>query len=75
MSNFKITGRLCVVFLLVFLTMGWKAKTPRTQSTTDKPVEQVTKHIQVLKGLPDSQLFLLMNFVDDSLGVIVNIAT
>ena len=37
--------------------------------TTDKPVEQVRKNIQVLKGLPDSQLFLLMNFVGDSLGV------
>src|ERR1044072_4823059 len=37
--------------------------------TPDKPVEQVRKNIQVLKGLPDSQLFLLMNFVGDSLGV------
>ncbi len=36
---------------------------------SDKPVEQVRKNIQVLKGLPDSQLFLLMNFVGDSLGV------
>src|SRR6185295_11887719 len=26
-------------------------------------------NIQVLKGLPDSQLFLVMNFVGDSLGV------
>jgi len=43
-------------------------RTSATQ-TTDKPVEQVRKNIQVLKGLPDSQLFLLMNFVGDSLGV------
>src|SRR5215510_15031528 len=35
----------------------------------DKPVEQVRKNIQILKGLPDSQLFLVMNFVGDSLGV------
>ena len=69
MSNFKITSRLCVVLLLVFLMNGWKAKTAQTQSTADKPVEQVRKNIQVLKGLPDSQLFLLMNFVSDSLGV------
>jgi hypothetical protein len=69
MSNFKITRRLCVVLLLVFLMIGWKAKTVQTQSTADKPVEQVRKNIQVLKGLPDSQLFLLMNFVGDSLGV------
>jgi hypothetical protein len=35
----------------------------------DKPVEQTRKNIQVLQGLPDSQLFLAMNFVSDSLGV------
>jgi len=57
------------VLLLVFLVFGWKAKTAHTQSTGDKPVEQVRKNVQVLKGLPDSQLFLLMNFVGDSLGV------
>jgi photosynthetic reaction center cytochrome c subunit len=69
MFNFKITSRLLVVLLLIFLVIGWKAKTAQTQSTGDKPVEQVRKNIQVLKGLPDSQLFLLMNFVGDSLGV------
>ncbi|HVG34819.1 MAG TPA: c-type cytochrome [Pyrinomonadaceae bacterium] len=35
----------------------------------DKPVEQVRKNIQVLKGLPASQLFPLMNFIGASLGV------
>jgi hypothetical protein len=75
MCNFKITGRLFVVLLLIFLAVAWKAKTAQTQSIGDKPVEQVRKNIQVLKGLPDSQLFLLMNFVGDSLGVIVIIAT
>jgi hypothetical protein len=69
MFNFKITSRLCVVLLVIFLMIGWKAKTAQTQSTADKPVEQVRKNIQVLKGLPDSQLFLVMNFVGDSLGV------
>jgi len=69
MFNFKITTRLCVALLLIFLVIGWKAQTAQTQSTADKPVEQVRKNIQVLKGLPDSQLFLLMNFVGDSLGV------
>ena len=57
------------MLLLVFLVIGWKAKIAQTQSKADKPVEQVRKNIQVLKGLPDSQLFLLMNFVGDSLGV------
>ena len=65
MFNFKITSRLCVVLLLIFLVIGLKAKTAQTQSTGDKPVEQVRKNIQVLKGLPDSQLFLVMNFVGD----------
>ena len=57
------------MLLLIFLVVGWKAKTAQTQATGDKPVEQVRKNIQVLKGLPNSQLFLLMNFVGDSLGV------
>jgi hypothetical protein len=35
----------------------------------DKPVEQTRKNIQVLKGLPDSQLFAVMNFIRTSLGV------
>ena len=69
MFNFKIISRLCVALLLTFLVIGWKAKTAQTQATGDKPVEQVRKNIQVLKGLPDSLLFLLMNFVGDSLGV------
>jgi photosynthetic reaction center cytochrome c subunit len=69
MCNFKSTSRLFVALLLIFLVIGWTAITAHTQSTGDKPVEQVRKNIQVLKGLPDSQLFLLMNFVGDSLGV------
>lgn len=69
MRNSNITSRVILAGLLVFLALGWKAKTAQTQSTGDKPVEQVRKNIQVLKGLPDSQLFLLMNFVGDSLGV------
>ena len=40
----------------------------QTQSE-DQPVERTRKNIQVLKGLPESQLFPLMNFVATSLGV------
>ena len=69
MRNFKITSRLLVVLLLGFLMIGLRVRTAQTQSTGDKPVEQVRKNIQVLKGLPDSQLFLVMNFVGGSLGV------
>ncbi|HEX8922169.1 MAG TPA: c-type cytochrome [Pyrinomonadaceae bacterium] len=39
------------------------------QQQTEKTVEQTRKNIQVLKGLPDSQLFTVMNFIRTSLGV------
>jgi hypothetical protein len=35
----------------------------------EQTVEQTRKNIQVLKGLPESQLFPLMNFMSASLGV------
>ena len=35
----------------------------------DKPAEQVRKNIQVLKGLPDSQVIPVMEFMSTSLGV------
>ena len=38
----------------------------------EKTVDKSRKNIQVLKGLPESQLFLLMNFVATSLGVECN---
>jgi hypothetical protein len=40
----------------------------RTQQE-DKPVEQVRKNIQVLKGMPDSQLLPVMHIMRTSLGV------
>src|SRR6185503_3175907 len=42
---------------------------PSGAQTTDKPVEQVQKNIQVLKGLPSSQLLPVMHFMRTSLGV------
>jgi photosynthetic reaction center cytochrome c subunit len=41
-------------------------------SQAGKTVEQTGKNIQILKGLPESQLYLLMNFVASSLGVQCN---
>lgn len=38
-------------------------------SPPDKPAEQTFKNIQVLKGLPSSQLYPVMWFIRDSLGV------
>ncbi len=46
--------------------------TPSQAAQSEKTVEQTRKNIQVLKGLPDSQLFLVMNFVATSLGVQCN---
>ncbi len=45
---------------------------PLQATQGEKTVEQTRKNIQVLKGLPDSQLFLVMNFVAASLGVQCN---
>jgi len=42
------------------------AATPQQE---DKPVEQVHKNIQVLKGMPSSQLLPVMHFMRASLGV------
>ena len=41
--------------------------TPR-EPQAEKSIDQTRKNIQVLKGLPESQLSLLMNFVASSLG-------
>src|SRR5213594_4367860 len=45
---------------------------PPQAAQSEKTVEQTRKNIQVLKGLPESQLFLVMNFVATSLGVQCN---
>lgn len=39
------------------------------QTPQEKTVEQVQKNIQVLQGLPQSQLIPVMNFISSSLGV------
>ena len=51
------------------------AQNPTPTATTtpaEKTVEQTHKNIQVLKGLPDSQLIPVMNFMSASLGVRCN---
>ncbi len=56
--------------------VGWRAHVvgvrAQQQQQSGPPVatvEQTRKNIQVLKGLPDAQLFPLMNFINASLGV------
>jgi len=57
----------------------WRVSYAATKSTGraqgvqgEKTVDQSRKNIRVLKGLPDSQLFPVMNFVATSLGVQCN---
>jgi photosynthetic reaction center cytochrome c subunit len=42
------------------------------QSTAEKTIDQAQKNIQVLKGLPESQLIPMMNLMSASLGVRCN---
>jgi len=62
----------CVCLCLVFAAVagGRLSRDAAAQGQdADKPVELVRKNIKVLKGLPNSQLLPLMNFVSASLGV------
>jgi hypothetical protein len=63
-----------VALVLVALALGVSARTgvwnDAARAARQEPtVEQTRKNIQVIKGLPESQLFLLMNFMSASLGV------
>ena len=49
-----------------------KSPAPAQGAQGEKTVDQSRKNIRLLKGLPESQLFLLMNFVATSLGVQCN---
>lgn len=66
----KLT-RLKLSVLAFFVLAGVMAfiNSSHAQQQGDKPVEQTRKNSQVLKGLPDSQLFTVMNFIRTSLGV------
>src|ERR1044072_7811039 len=56
-----------MIALLSFRSTGIEVRVAAQQE--DKPVEQVQKNIQVLKGLPSSQLLPVMHFMRTSLGV------
>jgi hypothetical protein len=65
-------GVVCAALTLAasFVLWGRAARTAaQGPPDGDKPVEQTRKNIQVLKGLPESQLFPEMNFIAASLGV------
>ena len=67
-----VYGAACAVLSLSFAYI--LRDSPPTHAKTvaqqdDKPVEQVQKNIQVLKGMPSSQLLPVMHFMRTSLGV------
>lgn len=63
-------GVVCaVVGLAASLALWGRVAQTQAPQQGDKPVEQTRKNIQVLKGLPESQLFPEMNFISASLGV------
>lgn len=62
----------CALLGLIIALMRFesnKVEVVVTAQQEDKPVEQVRKNIQVLKGLPSSQLLPVMHFMRTSLGV------
>ena len=63
--------RIKLLALALFLLAGSMIfiRGSHAQQQGEKTVEQTRKNIQVLKGLPDSQLFTVMNFIRTSLGV------
>ena len=63
-------GVVCAGLAFVASFALWeRAAVTQGPQAGDKPVEQTRKNIQVLQGLPESQIFPLMNFIATSLGV------
>lgn len=65
-----------LVFALgLSVTMLWPQRAansqtaPQAEKTPEKTIDQTHKDIQVLKGLPDSQLTHIMNYFNAALGV------
>src|SRR6185369_4642003 len=59
----------CAALCLLIALLQSTSHVRVTAQQEDKYVEQVQKNIQVLKGLPSSQLLPVMHFMRTSLGV------
>ena len=70
MSGSSVARIIIVVLFLVALSLPFTIAS--SSQAQDKPVETVRKNIQVLKGMPDSQLFPVMNLMSTALGVRCN---
>ena len=62
----------CVLVVLFNRTSAQNTQTTQVATPAEPTVEQNHKNIQVLKGLPESQLIPVMNFMGTSLGVRCN---
>lgn len=58
-----------ILLALPFLFLAVSRKTAAQQPQGDVPAEQRYKNIQVLKGMPQSQVVPVMQFISSSLGV------
>ncbi|MBD0372398.1 MAG: c-type cytochrome [Pyrinomonadaceae bacterium] len=66
---FGLTG-IALALLFLFFTTNWKTSAQQQQQPQgDVPAEQRYKNIQVLKGMPQSQVIPVMQFMASSLGV------
>src|SRR5689334_7062602 len=72
MTAKRFTGSVtCLILALLFGLFVTDRMTTSSLAQTqgDPPIEQTRKNIQVLKGMPESQLFPVMNFISTSLAV------
>lgn len=58
-----------IIVTLFLIAVSLPFTIASSSQTQEKPVEQVAKNIQVLKGMPESQLLPVMNLMSASLGV------
>jgi len=68
-STFGLTVALMTGNWMATGARAFTAQTAPTGQTAEKTVDEARKNIQVLKGLPDSQLLPMMNLISASLGV------
>ena len=74
-SNAIRAAILTLSILLAFVVLIHRTAAqnpPAPQTPVEQTVDQVHKNIQVLKGLPESQLIPVMNYMSTSLGVRCN---
>lgn len=67
MSGSSLARMVIVTLFLIAASLPFTVTS--SSQTQEKPVETVAKNIQVLKGMPDSQLLPVMNLMRTALGV------